>query len=303
VTAVDGTTFPFALCLTHDVDRPYKTPVHALYHAVQERDPSHLRDLWGGTNPYWQFETVTTIEDDLDVRSAFYFLSEPPVGDKRWRDLLDGNALVETFGRYDVREPKLRSLIRSLADGGWEVGLHGSYHSADDRDRLRTEKRRVEEVLGDSIDGGRQHYLRGSVPETWRHYRDIGLTYDATLGSPSDHGFFYGPDVIRPFDDDFVVFPLTLMDQHLPDPAVRFEDAWAACERLLDRAERQHAVMTTLFHPRCFGDRDFPEYARLYRRLVETALDRGAWVGPPGTFKERFLETPAAQPIPVDGRE
>jgi hypothetical protein len=42
--------------------------------------------------------------------------------------------------------------------------------------------------------------------------------------------------------------------------------------------------MSALWHPRLFNSTDFPGYRRLYRRLVETALEMGAWVGSPGDY-------------------
>jgi peptidoglycan/xylan/chitin deacetylase (PgdA/CDA1 family) len=295
VTAISDTDYPFALCLTHDVDRPYKTPVHAVFYALADRDPRHLRDLLPGRNPYWQFEELMTLEADLGVRSAFYFLNEQPLRDRPRSDLTDPQALLQTVGRYDVRDPAIERIVRQLDDGGWEVGLHGSYHTARDRERLAEEKARIESVLGHEITGGRQHYLRFDDPETWRHYRNLGLAYDTSLGSTEAYGFLHGDGVLRPFDDDFVVFPLTLMEQTLPDPGERFDAAWAACRSLLDAAADGDAVMTTLFHPRLFDPREFPGYRRLYRRLIEEALEMGAWVGPPRDCYRTFLDGSARE--------
>ncbi|AQL44935.1 hypothetical protein BV210_19215 (plasmid) [Halorientalis sp. IM1011] len=291
------TEYPFALCLTHDVDRPYKTAVHAAFYALAERSPRHLRALLPGHNPYWQFEEIMTLEAKLGVRSAFYFLNEQSVRSRPWSDLTDPQTLVETVSRYDVRDPAIARAVRQLDRGGWEVGLHGSYHTARDRERLAEEKARIESVLGHDIAGGRQHYLRFDDPETWRHYRDLGLAYDTSLGSTEEYGFLHGYDLRRPFDDGFVVFPLTLMEQTLPDPGERFEAAWAACESLLTEARANDAVMTVLFHPRLFDPREFPGYRRLYRRLIERALDMGGWVGSPGEFCSEFLRTEGHQQI------
>jgi len=65
----------FALCLTHDVDRPYKT-FHSVAYALRDRDPAHLRSLLPTTNTFWTFEEIMDLEADLGVRSAFYFLNE-----------------------------------------------------------------------------------------------------------------------------------------------------------------------------------------------------------------------------------
>ena len=276
----------FALCLTHDVDRPYKT-YQALYYALMERNPTHLRALFSGHNPYWQFESLMDIEDELGVRSAFYFLSEPGLVARPFREWLRPRYWIEHFGRYDVTAPRMADVIRKLDAGGWEVGLHGSYDSYDDPDRLREEKARIERVLGHPVQGGRQHYLnRTPGTRTWEHHRDVGLRYDSSLGSATEYGFQHGYDLSHPFDDEFAVFPLTVMEVALLEGNTDVESAWADCERLLEEAADNDAVMTVLWHPRYVGE-DFPVSRTLYRRLIERALDIGAWVGPPGEYLSR----------------
>ncbi|MFD1564311.1 polysaccharide deacetylase family protein [Haloarchaeobius amylolyticus] len=271
----------FALCLTHDVDRPYKG-IRSLYYATRERPAYHLRTALSTANPYWQFEEIMALEDELGVRSAFYFLNEQHLlADRPIREWFAPANWVQHLGRYDVTAPDLVDVIRDLDDGGWEVGLHGSYHSANDPERLREEKTVLENVLGDSVTGGRQHYLKLSVPETWQYHHTIGLAYDATLGSSTECGFHAGYHPLRPFDDDFLVFPLTIMEQALPDPASAFVAARETCERLLLEAADNGAVMTVLWHPRYFNEREFPGYRDLYQWLVERASELGAWIGPP----------------------
>ncbi|MFB6139859.1 MAG: polysaccharide deacetylase family protein [Halosimplex sp.] len=278
----------FALCLTHDVDRPYKG-LRGLYYALDERPGYHLKTVLSRDNPYWQFEETMALEADLGVRSAWYFLDEPHIlFDGSPADWVDPEQWVQFLGRYDVTAPDIAAVIAALDRGGWEVGLHGSIPAHADRERLRVEKRRIERVLGHEVRGGRQHYLRLDGERTWARQRALGLRYDASLGSGETYGFDHGYAPLRPFDDDFVVFPLTLMEQALPDPAG--DDAWRACEALLDEAAENDAVMTVLWHPRYFNDREFPGYRRLYRRLVERALEMGAWVGPPVDLYERLAD-------------
>jgi hypothetical protein len=277
----------FVLLLTHDVDRPYKT-YQAPYYALTDAGNRlhHLRSMLPGREPYWQFDTVTSVEESLGVRSAFYFLDEQRIWDRSPREWLSARSWQLFGGRYSLSDPEIRQVIHELHDGGWEVGLHGSYESPRDLDRLASELAGVEAVLGDEVVGGRQHYLNLAVPETWRHYRALGLRYDTSLGSSQEAGFTHGYGLQRPFDDEFVVFPLTIMENALPDPGDSFEAAWELCEDLLAEAAENDAVMTVLWHPRVFNVDDFPGYARIYHRLVRTALDRGAWVGSPAEFYE-----------------
>ena len=286
----------FALCLTHDVDRPYKT-YQALYYALAERDPAHLAALRPGYNPYWQFESLMALEDDLGVRSAFYFLSEPGLRGRPVGEWLCPRSWIEHLTRYDVETPELANIVRALDDGGWEVGLHGSFDSFDDRDRLREEKATIERALGHEVLGGRQHFLNlAPGKETWRHHRAIGLDYDSSLGSSTEYGFQHGYDPFRPFDDAFVVFPLTAMETALVEDG-DFKASWEACEGLLREAAANDAVMTVLWHPRLVGE-DFPGYRELYRRLIERALEMDGWVGPLRDLYER-LDDPEMSAIEV----
>jgi hypothetical protein len=278
--------YDFSLCLTHDVDRPYKT-YQSLFYALSGDPLYHLASLRPGFEPYWQFDDILDLESELGVRSAFYFLNEPSLfetqGPEEW---VRPENLVEHAGRYDPTDDAVASVVRRLDAGGWEVGLHGSFHSSTDRERLGEEKRVLESVLGHELRGGRQHHLKLGA-ETWQYHRDIGLEYDASLGSSSSVGFTHGYDLVRPFDDDFVVFPLTAMEVALPDPGDDFEAAWSVCRDLLDEAAENEAVMTVLWHPRYFNEREFPGYRRLYRRVVEYALASNGWVGPPGDLLDR----------------
>ncbi|MDZ5810230.1 polysaccharide deacetylase family protein [Halorubrum sp. AD140] len=286
----------FALCLTHDVDRPYKT-YQGPYYAIAERDPSHLRSLIPGVNPYWSFERIAALEADLGVRSAFYFMDEQQLfRDRPVSEWLDPDGWLRYVGRYAIDDPAIVRTMRELDAGGWEIGLHGSFESFDDPDRLRSEKRRLESLLGHRVRGGRQHHLNLAIPETWEHHSTLGLEYDSTLGSSSTYGFENGYHPFRPFDDAFVEFPLTLMDVALPEVAADPVRARAECESLLEEAAEHEAVMTVLWHPRYLGD-DFPEHVELYRTLVRRALELGAWVGPPGALYDSLGDEPG-EPSP-----
>ena len=284
---------PFSLCLTHDVDRVYQT-FQAPYDALRTRSIEPIRSMRADERPYWQFETVMALEESLGVRSSWYVLQEKRLFDAlaphRW---LDPRAWVRFFGRYDLGDPEIAEALCDLDRGGWEVGLHGSYESGEDLDRLRSESDRLEAVLGHPVRGGRQHYLRAAIPETWHHYRTLGLGYDASLGSRTTVGFGGLYDVVRPFDDDFLVFPLSVMDTVLFGAARSTSAAWQTCRQLLGEARANGAVMTVCWHPRHFNEDRFPGFRSVYERLVRKALAMGAWVGPCGRWRDHVVDRPA----------
>lgn len=295
----------FALCLTHDVDRPYKSWPQALYYSLLDPDPSHLLSMVPGQNPYWQFETIMSVEKSLGVRSAFYFLNEPDLfREKSLVAWTRSENWIQQLGRYDITDTEIASIIRTLDAGGWEIGLHGSYQSYRDQFRLTYEKAVLESILGDTILGGRQHYLNLDRSETWRYHAEMGLRYDASLGSSTDYGFTNGYGVKRPFNDEFIVFPLTVMEVALPDPEMNAENARTVCERLLGEAYENGAVMTVLWHLRYFNEREFPGYTDLYRFIIERARELNAWIGPPSELYPQLVNrSPAATDNKISGNK
>lgn len=290
--------YEFALCLTHDVDIIYKT-YQSLYHGLKNQSIYHfstLRSWFSADNPYWQFEEIMNIEEELGVRSAFYFLNEKNLfRNKGWQHLARPKSWLLFTDRYDIDDPTLVKRIRMLEEGGWEIGLHGSYDSYKEPDRLAYEFNVLSDLIEGEVVGNRQHHLNLNRPETWRTHVNVGLRYDASLGSPTDYGFDFGYDIHRPFNDDFVVFPLTVMDTTLLQNCESVESAKDEADDLLNEAAENNAIMTLDWHQRIFNEREFPGYREVYRYFIERALTLGAWVGSPATCLERFIE-PRLQP-------
>lgn len=276
----------FVCCLTHDVDRlNHRLPT--LRRLSSEPTRRRLGRLFGNGRPYWRIGEIRELERALGVRSSFYFLNEQSLREKGPRHWLSPRSW-SLYSYYDIQSPAVAERIRTLAASEWEVGLQGSYESPLDRERLAHEKRVLEELAGRSVSGGRQHYLNGRFPESWRHHRAIGLAYDTTLGSAEEIGFAHGYDLMHPFDDEFAVVPLTMMDQAVMDGTV--EAAKRACEDVLAEAERNRAVMTVDWHQRTFDPVDFPGYREVYEYVVKRALELGAWVGPAGAAYDALVE-------------
>lgn len=280
--------YEFALCLTHDVDRPFKT-FQGPYYALKDLDPSHLRSLLSSHQPYWQFEEIMDLEDDMGVRSTFFFLNEQHLfRDMHFVDWFNPKNWKLFLGRYDITEKEIVQTMKELRNGGWEIGLHGSYESFDDRQRLSKEKSTLEGLLNQEITGCRQHYLNLQCPTTWKYQRDVGLKYDASLGSVDNSGFEHGYDTLTPFDDDFVVFPLTAMEISVMGDEL--EASKKRLKKLLREAAENAAVMTILWHPKYFNETEFPGYREAYKFVVTEADKMGAWIGPCGSYYQKQIE-------------
>lgn len=278
--------YSFALCLSHDVDRIYKTYQY-FWNGARKRDLRELAGYFSSKNPYWTFGRTMDIESALGVRSSFNVLDEIPLSERPRSGWLTKTGWKLFAGRYDINDPEVASTLRTLDELGWEIGLHGSYTSSENPDRFAYEKDRIESVSGTEIIGNRQHYWNLSPPETWRHLRDTGIKYDTSLGSSTDIDFQHGYDLIRPFDDEFVVFPWSLMDGAAMNSGAAPNDIVTNCLNVFEEARRRRSVVVIDWHGGdVFCDQDYPGWGDVYRRLIEQALEMNAWVGPPGTLYE-----------------
>jgi len=280
----DDGGYPFAVCLSHDVDRLYKTYQY-VWNAVAERDPGELVGLVTPDNPFWTFERTMAIESRLGVRSSFNVLDEIHLSERPKREWLTMTGWKLFAGRYEVDDPAVVAALCALDELGWEIALHGSYTSSEDPDRFAHEKERIEAAVGTEIVGNRQHYWNLSRPDTWRHLQEAGIAYDTSLGSSEDLSYQHGYDLRRPFDDEFVVFPWSLMDGAVMGSAETEAGAWDNCRAVIDEARDNGSVLVLNWHAGdVFSATDYPGWGQTYERAIQYALDGGAWVGPPGAF-------------------
>jgi hypothetical protein len=72
------------------------------------------------------------------------------------------------------------------------VGIHPSYRSESVKERVEVELKRVENILGNRITKSRQHYLRITLPDTYRCLAKLGITDDYSMAFAASPGFRAG---------------------------------------------------------------------------------------------------------------
>ena len=170
-----------------------------------------------------------------------------------------------------------RELVRHLKDDG-KVGLHASYGSFHKQEALQHEKTALSECTGDKVTGNRFHYLRLSLPESYRDLVATGITDDYSMGYASNAGFRAGTchpfqyfDLQQEKELPLTIHPLLFMENCFFNNEERTEAAlWRQVKPLLDEAIRYGGEIVTLFHNHSFGpmpghDLPIPE---LYLKII-----------------------------------
>ncbi|MGG1514135.1 polysaccharide deacetylase family protein [Paenibacillus oryzisoli] len=187
--------------VSHDVDWPFyvggktnpRMMKEVMSDALKRRDLqsayAKAKAIWSTRNgdltkdPFNTFRWIMDQSEKAGIRSAFYFITQETARD------LDGN--------YSMYDREIQQLLCEIHARGHEIGLHPSYHTYSNPQRIKQQF----DILLDVIQangiyqkewGGRQHYLRWSAPETWQHWEDAGLSYDSTLSYADYPGFRCG---------------------------------------------------------------------------------------------------------------
>lgn len=278
----------WALCLTHDVDYvEAKYWTHylnltrtALAHALcgkprlAGRSISRLLNVaQAKEDPFWCFPGWVEMESSHDCRSTFFFRSH------RHRLTREGRC-------YDITASRVRTLLGSLVEGGWEVGLHAGYRTYQRPDRLAAERALMESVTGRPVVANRTHYLRARIPAHWEALEAAGFEMDSTIGSSHVTGYRAGTGAPFVTWESFqrgrkpvLELPLIIMDCALDQKlngSAGVDGIVAACRPYFQLASRFQSVVTILWHQERLSPIYFPHYARAYAGLLEQASDMGA---------------------------
>ena len=259
----------FAVCLSHDVDNIRKR--HQYFSKFKQNPFGQIRSFFGQKEPYWNFDLIKSIESDYNVKSTFFFICEE-FQSNIFKTLIDNKSAA----RYNIRQEKLVKVIKDLDSSGWEVGLHGSFKSYNDKNILQSEKKLLENILGHKVEGVRQHYLNLDIPSTWQIQNECGFSYDCSFGFNNQVGF--KQKIFYPFsaiEENFIMIPVSLMDTvlfHYYDE----KEVWEVCKKLIHVCESNKSILNLIWHQESFSKVDFPNFTHIYQKIIEYCLKRNA---------------------------
>lgn len=125
-------------------------------------------------------------------------------------------------GKYDKNilpsHPAMQQLIKKHADK-YPIGIHPSWKSCDDEDLLEKEIKILESTAGKKTTASRQHYIRFTLPHTFRKLIAAGITDDYSMGYGSINGFrasvatsFYWYDLKKEQQTNLLLHPFCFME-------------------------------------------------------------------------------------------
>ena len=187
-------------------------------------------------------------------------------------------------GEYDnndknisIRQPEFQALIKHLGDYA-DVGIHPSFSSYLDVDKLRMEIDSLSEVLHRPLTKSRQHFLRMNLPRSYQKLIELDISDDYTMGFASQAGFRAGiADTFRFYDleNDMVtnlrVHPFALMDGTMRDYLdLDVDSSLALAKQLVDEVKAVGGTFIYLTHNETLGgEKRWVGWPEMYRQLLE----------------------------------
>ena len=157
-------------------------------------------------DPYDTYEFQLELQAKYNLKTIYFFL------------LADYGVNDKNVPHYNQ---EFQSLIKHLGDYA-EIGIHPSFNSNKKTEKLKVEKKRLENIIHRPVSKSRQHFLILHIPHTYQKLIDNDITEDHSMGYAEHIGFragtctpyrFYDLDLETP--TELTVYPFTMMEATL----------------------------------------------------------------------------------------
>lgn len=193
--------------------------------------------------------------------------------------------LLGDYGVNDKNLPieskKFQSLIKMLGDYA-QIGIHPSYGSNSSKEQLKKEVDRLSKVLHRDITNSRQHFLKLSLPETYRNLIDLDIIDDYTMGYASQVGFrasictpfnFY--DLDMEVETKLKIHPFAVMEGTLKYyMKIDKADALQKIKPLIDEVKAAKGQFISLWHNDTLNDKKtWLGWKAIFEEMVNYAVE------------------------------
>jgi hypothetical protein len=192
--------------------------------------------------------------------------------------------LLGNFTERDKNLPagskKFQSLIQYLSETN-ECGIHPSFASNSDPQKISVEKTRLTNILKKDITKNRQHFLMLHFPETYRKLLANGIVDDYTMGYADEVGFranictpFYFYDLQKEETTQLRIHPFAVMDATLNlYMKVKPEEAINQIQSLIDVTKSVNGFFISIWHNETLSEvPPWKGWKVVYEELIRRAV-------------------------------
>jgi hypothetical protein len=193
--------------------------------------------------------------------------------------------LLGDYATFDKNVPHqnkhMQSLIKYLGDFG-DVGIHPSYASNNQPQKLPNEIARLAYILHQEIHLSRQHFLRLSLPETYQRLIENDITDDYTMGYPDQPGFragicfpYFFYDLDLEIETALRLHPFAIMDGTLRDYMnISPDQAAGIINPLIEEVKNVKGEFISVWHNESFAENSrWKGWKKVYEDMIVKAIE------------------------------
>ncbi len=190
--------------------------------------------------------------------------------------------LLGDYGFYDknpsYKHPKFRSLIKNISNQ-YNIGIHPSYGSYLDQKKTAVEIQRLENISEKKIEKNRFHFLRLSIPESYRILIEAGIKEDHSMAYPDAIGFragtaqpFYWYDLEKEEVTTLRIHPFQIMDVTLKNyMGLSPEKGLQRSLSIIENIKKYGGNFVSLWHNNSYHGKEWDKWGEVYTQIISNA--------------------------------
>ena len=188
--------------------------------------------------------------------------------------------VAEKTGKYDRNilpgETALQVLIKHHADK-YNIGIHPSWQSGDDPSLIKKEIETIEHIATIKVTASRQHFIRFTLPQTFRHLINAGIKEDFSMGYGSINGFrasvaspFHWYDLEKEETTYLLLYPFCYMEANsFHEQKQTPQQALEEMRSYRNEVKKVNGTLITIWHNTFLGtDNLFNGWREVYAQFV-----------------------------------
>ena len=265
----------FELIPTYDIDEAYSYKHKEWWRSAGAAVKDLLKGKWDKfslrrkvlnnrePDPFDSYDWIDNLHRPHTFKPRYFFL------------------VSEKTGKYDrnilPKETALQILIKQHADK-YSIGIHPSWQSGDDTSLIKNEKQTIEHITTIKITASRQHFIRFTLPQTFRHLIEAGIKEDFSMGYGSINGFrasvaspFYWYDLEREETTSLLLYPFCYMEANS-----FFEQKFSSAQALEEmrhyyqQVKKINGTYISIWHNTFLGtDERFKGWREIYYQFIQ----------------------------------
>jgi len=212
-------------------------------------------------DPFDTFDKVLELHKKFQLETVFFFhVGDYDVNDKS----------------IPIASNKLQALIKGIKDYA-EVGVHPSYASNLNSEKLESELVRLSKVVHQPITKSRNHFIKLNLPQSYRELIELDVKEDYTMGYASKMGFragicspFYFYDLDYDAPTSLKVYPFYLMEATIkyyfkegPEKAMNYFETY------IDLVKKYNGTFVSLWHNDSLSEwGQWKGWSEIYNKMV-----------------------------------